>query len=65
MLTADELGRLFQVCAADQSPAGRRDAAMLAVLYGTGPRRSELVNLDLADYAPSMDAITVRAGKGN
>ena len=38
---------------------------MLAVLYGTGPRRSELVNLDLADYATSMDTITVCARTGN
>jgi len=65
MLSGDELGRLFHVCAADHHPAGRRDAAMLAVLYGTGPRRSELVNLDLADYDPTMEALTVRAGKGN
>jgi site-specific recombinase XerD len=65
MLSPDELGRLFRMCAADQSPAGRRDAAMLAILYGTGPRRSELVHLDLADYDPTMEALTVRAGKGN
>lgn len=65
MLSADELGRLFRVCAEDLSPAGRRDAAMLAVLYGTGPRRSEVVNLDLADYQSVSKALTVRQGKGN
>jgi len=65
MLSPDELGRLFEACAQDLSPAGRRDAAMLGLLCGAGPRRSELVNLDLGDYDPVTGALTVRAGKGN
>jgi site-specific recombinase XerD len=65
MLSADELGRLFQACAQDPSPAGRRDAAMLGLLCGAGPRRSEVVNLDVADYEPLTGALVVRAGKGN
>jgi site-specific recombinase XerD len=59
-----ELSRLFAACAQDRSPAGRRDAAILAVLYNCGLRRSELVNLDLADYDLSEAAILVRSGKG-
>lgn len=49
-LTSQEIGRLYAVCAADTSPTGRRDAALLAVALGGGPRRFELAALDLADY---------------
>jgi site-specific recombinase XerD len=60
----DELAALFAVCAEDPSPAGRRDAAMFAVLYGGGLRRAELCGLDLADFDAADCSLTVRAGKG-
>jgi site-specific recombinase XerD len=60
----DELRVLFAVCAEDDSPAGRRDAAMLAVLYGGGLRRGELCQLDLRDFDAAGCALTVRGGKG-
>jgi integrase/recombinase XerC len=65
MLSPDELVRLFKVCAQDQRPTGRRDAALLALLCGAGLRRSELVHLDVGDYDPVSGALTVRQGKGN
>ena len=37
---------------------------MLAILYGGGLRRAELCGLDLDDFDPGEDLITVRAGKG-
>ncbi|MEO8285188.1 MAG: tyrosine-type recombinase/integrase [Chloroflexota bacterium] len=64
-LTPGELRTLFQVCKADKSPAGARDAALIAVLYGSGLRRSEAVALDIGDYDEEEESLTIRAGKGN
>jgi integrase/recombinase XerD len=64
-LTSAEVTKLFQTCADDSGPMGRRDAALLAILYGTGLRRSEVVNLNLQDYDSTTGALIVRAGKGN
>jgi site-specific recombinase XerD len=61
-LGAGELRALFGVCG--NTAAGRRDAALLAVLYGAGLRRSELVGLDLADFDRVTGALTVQRGKG-
>jgi integrase len=58
----DEVRALFATC--DGSTAGRRDAAMLAILYGGGLRRAELCGLDLADFDAGECLITVRSGKG-
>lgn len=59
-----ELRALFAACAADETPAGIRDTAILALLYGTGLRRSELAALELSDYDPAAGALTLRSGKG-
>ena len=37
---------------------------MLAVLYGAGLRRAEVVNLNLEDFDPEGGALTVRQAKG-
>ncbi len=62
-LEGQELSALFRVCVEDPSPAGRRDAAMLAVLYGAGIRRAELAGLDLNDFTHDACSLRVRNGK--
>jgi site-specific recombinase XerD len=64
-LAGGEIRALLATCATDASAAGIRDAAMLAVLYASGLRRTELVSLDLADYDSESGALTVRHGKGH
>jgi integrase len=63
-LALGELTALMAACSADRTPAGPRDAALIALLCRGGLRRSEAVALDLADYLPDSGAITVRSGKG-
>jgi len=63
-VSREEVEALFRVCAEDRSPAGKRDAAMLAVLYGGGLRRAELCGLDLADFDSDDCSLLVRVGKG-
>jgi site-specific recombinase XerD len=62
VLSLEELVKLFSACQKDKSAAGVRDAAILAILYGCGLRRAELVGLNGAAY--SNGVLTVM-GKGN
>ncbi|MCB9437642.1 MAG: tyrosine-type recombinase/integrase [Anaerolineales bacterium] len=57
-----EMSALLSACQIDTSPAGTRDAAMIAILYGAGLRRAEVVKLDVADYS-NQERLVVR-GKG-
>jgi len=64
-LSRAEIAALLQVCQADPSSQGRRDAALIAILRGAGLRRAEVVKLELADFDPTTGALQVRRGKGN
>jgi len=49
----------------DNTPSGRRDRAIIELLYSTGIRLNELVNLDLEDINFETREIFIRHGKGD
>ena len=55
---------LMEVCAADPRPQGLRDAAVIGILYGSGMRKSESVNIELAHVNFAERSLQV-TGKGN
>ncbi|MEU6040497.1 site-specific integrase [Actinomadura sp. NPDC047616] len=61
---AAEFTALLKVCADDPSPAGRRDAALLAVLYTTGARRAEVAAMRREHYDPGERSLRI-VGKGD
>ncbi len=66
-LQPGEVRALFAACEDDdpKKPAmAARDAAILALLYGSGLRRAEAVGLELADYDREAGTLKVR-GKGD
>ncbi len=64
LLSTDEIGRLFEAAAATAQPRSARDRALLELIYSTGMRVSEAINLRLADL--SLETNEVRCvGRGN
>ena len=66
-LTREEVAALLGACAADPSPAGARDGAVIAVMYACGPRRAEVAGLALGDLVTDGGGawLVIRHGKGN
>lgn len=63
-LSAGEKMALSAACQDETGPQGARDAALFALGFGCGLRRSELVALDLVDLSPETGELRVRRGKG-
>jgi site-specific recombinase XerD len=59
-LTHGEWIALLAACSRDSSPAGARDAAIIALLKVTGLRRAELAALQLEDYNQVTQTLTVQ-----
>lgn len=62
VLTHEEVDRLLQM-PDTTTPAGKRDSALLEVLYATGLRATELIGLTLPQVEPQSGYVKVR-GKG-
>jgi integrase/recombinase XerD len=63
LLSEDEVARLFDAASRMPAPRSLRDRALLEVIYSTGMRVSEAINLRLSDV--DLDAATVKcAGRG-
>jgi integrase/recombinase XerD len=62
-VSVDEVARLLDATADDL--LGRRDRAILELLYGSGVRISELVAIDVDDLDLDDGTLLVRAGKGS
>jgi len=58
-----ELKALFATCARGGGAASCRDAALLALLYGGGLRRSEVVALETSDYEAATGLLRVHDGR--
>jgi integrase/recombinase XerD len=64
ILTVDEVEKVLAVPDLED-PVGFRDRTMLEVLYSTGIRRKELVDLRVFDFNPDRGTLFIRHGKGN
>jgi len=63
-LNKDEMQALLDHCITDDRKQGLRDAALIALLYGCGLRRSEVVKIDRGQLNYSEQSIRI-IGKGN
>jgi integrase/recombinase XerD len=62
-LTAEEMIKIIQACV-PTTALGLRDRAVLELLYSTGIRKGELVNLSLGDFRVESHELLIVNGKG-
>jgi integrase/recombinase XerD len=63
VLSQEQIGSLFRQVDV-QTAVGKRDFAMLHMLYATGMRVSELISLNLQDFDAEQSTIVCRGGNG-
>jgi|TARA_Y200000002_G_C22647243_1_gene649657 integrase/recombinase XerD len=64
ILSETEMDKIFEVCYKDKSNFGLRLTTMIEILYATGIRVSELVNIKLSSFDEKFSSVLIR-GKGN
>lgn len=66
VLRAEDVSQVLRTKVAGQSDFQRlRDRAIMEVLYGSGVRRSELINLNMSDVDLDRRIMRIRHGKGD
>lgn len=63
-LEPGEIAALMDACATDPTPAGVRDAAIIAIMYAAGIRRDEVAQLDRENYDRETGRLVI-LGKRN
>jgi site-specific recombinase XerD len=63
LVSDDDVTALLDSCFCDTSPAGRRDAALLAILLSSGLRRAEAAAMQLDDYNLAKQSLRVTTGE--
>ena len=63
ILTSDEVEQVMQQTNINE-PIGLRDRAVLELLYSTGIRRMEIINLSIYDIDLARGTLLIRQGKG-
>lgn len=58
-LSTGEILALMNACAADETPAGTRDAAIIGMMYAAGPRRDEVVKLSMDNQDAETGELTI------
>jgi integrase len=62
-LQQGELYALLRACAADPTPAGARDGAIIAMMHACGMRRDEVANLARENYDPETRRMLIKVAK--
>lgn len=63
-VNVEELNAILDHCMQSDGPTAIRDAAIIALCFGAGLRRSEVASLKLSSYDPQSGSVRV-IGKGN
>jgi len=64
-LTPSEISKLHRVCQRDNTVAGKRDHALIALMLATGLRRAEVVAITIDDYNSRTGLLIIHQGKGS